>query len=63
MTAGAVSYLPQPIADKHHEDLESYIKYEGLTTGYWANFRKFIVSLLKAWYGEAATAENEFGFG
>jgi len=32
----------------------------GLDTGYWANFRKFIVSLLKAWYGDAATARNDF---
>jgi formate dehydrogenase major subunit len=55
-------YLPQPIADKHHERLDSYIEYEGLKTGYWANFRKFIVSLLKAWYGEAATAANDFHF-
>ena len=33
-----------------------------MPTGYWANFRKFIVSLLKAWYGDAATPENDFGF-
>ena len=26
-----------------------------MVTGYWANFRKFVVSLLKAWYGDAAT--------
>jgi formate dehydrogenase major subunit len=30
--------------------------------GYWANLSKFMVSLLKAWYGEAATAANEFGY-
>ena len=40
----------------------SYVEHEGLPTGYWANFRKFIVSLLKAWYGDAATPENDFGF-
>jgi formate dehydrogenase major subunit len=28
-----------------------------------ANYRKFMVSLLKAWYGNAATKENEFAFG
>ena len=48
-------YLPQPTADERHETLDSYVEYEGLPTGYWANFRKFIVSLLKAWYGDAAT--------
>jgi formate dehydrogenase major subunit len=55
-------YLPQPAADEQHETLDSYVEHEGLPTGYWANFRKFIVSLLKAWYGGAATAENDFGF-
>jgi formate dehydrogenase major subunit len=31
--------------------------------GWWAHLDRYIVSLLKAWYGDAATAENEFGFG
>jgi formate dehydrogenase major subunit len=56
-------YLPQPVADKKHDTLASYVEHEGLPTGYWGNFRKFIVSLLKAWYGDAATAANDFGFG
>jgi formate dehydrogenase major subunit len=55
-------YLPQPATDRMHEDLDSYVEHEGLPTGYWANFRKFIVSLLKAWYGAAATPENDFCF-
>jgi formate dehydrogenase major subunit len=55
-------YLPQPYADTHHETLDSYVEHEGMPTGYWANFRKFVVSLLKAWYGDAATPENDFGF-
>src|SRR5262249_58532555 len=55
-------YLPQPTADAEHERLHSYVEHESLPTGYWANFRKFIVSLLKAWYGDAATRENDFGF-
>src|SRR5437016_2141841 len=55
-------YLPQPIADAAHETLDGYVAHEGFPTGYWANFRKFIVSLLKAWYGDAATAENDFCF-
>jgi formate dehydrogenase major subunit len=55
-------YLPQPCAEKEHEALDSYLRHEGLATGYWANFRKFIVSLLKAWYGKAASSENDFCF-
>lgn len=30
--------------------------------GSWTNLPKYIVSLLKAWYGDAATAENEYGY-
>jgi formate dehydrogenase major subunit len=55
-------YLPQPAADKQHETLEAYVRHEGMTTGVWSNFRKYAVSLLKAWYGDAATPANDFGF-
>jgi formate dehydrogenase major subunit len=55
-------YLPQPAADKGHQTLDDYVKHEGQPTGYWVNFRKFIVSLLKAWYGPAATADNDYCF-
>ena len=51
-------YLPQPSADRGHETLDSYVAHEGLPTGYWANFRKFIISFLKAYYGDAATPEK-----
>ncbi len=56
-------YLPQPVADADHEILEGHIEKEGMPTGYWANFPSFVVSLLKVYYGPAATPENEFGFG
>jgi formate dehydrogenase major subunit len=55
-------YLPQPVACREHEDLRSYIEHEGLRTGAWSNFGKYIVSLLKAWYGDAARPENDFAF-
>src|ERR1700733_8769858 len=56
-------YLPQPAAhDPAHEDLSGYIESGGMPTGYWSNFSKFIVSLLKAWYGDGATPDNDFGF-
>ena len=31
-------------------------------TSYWQNYRKFFVSLMKAMYGDAATAENDWGY-
>jgi formate dehydrogenase major subunit len=55
-------YLPQPTADPQHDTLDSYVRSESQTKGYWANFRKFIVSLLKSWYGDAARPENDFRF-
>ncbi|MBV8487359.1 MAG: molybdopterin-dependent oxidoreductase, partial [Planctomycetaceae bacterium] len=55
-------YLPQPVACREHENLRSYIEHEGLPTGSWSNFGKYTVSLLKAWYGDAATPENDFAF-
>src|SRR5262249_15739998 len=45
-----------------HDTLADYIKTETSPTSYWANFPKFIVSQLKAWYGEAATAANDFAY-
>ena len=29
---------------------------------YWQNFNKFFVSLMKAWWGDAATVENHWGY-
>ena len=29
---------------------------------YWGNYPKFFVSLMKAFYGDKATAENSWGF-
>ncbi len=55
-------YLPQPAADPGHETLDAYVEHEGLPTGYWANFREFIVSLLKAYYGDAAQPSNDFRY-
>ncbi len=56
------TYLPQPNAFFGHETLESYLKVETPDTGWWHNFPKYMISLLKAWYGPHATAENEWGY-
>jgi formate dehydrogenase major subunit len=55
-------YILQPTSLRDHRDLQSYLKHEEVKTGYWANLPAFLVSLLKAWYGDAATKENDFGF-
>ena len=56
-------YLPQPAADGAHDTLDSYVAHDGMATGYWSHFREYIVSLLKAWYGDAAQPENDFRYG
>lgn len=33
-----------------------------LSLNWWQHTPKYVVSLLKAWYGDAATADNEFGY-
>ncbi len=32
------------------------------SVNWWKNYPKYLISLLKAWWGEAATPENEFAF-
>ncbi len=56
------TYLPQPNAFHDHMSLSAYLKVETPPTGWWNNFPKYMVSLLKAWYGETATAGNDFGY-
>jgi formate dehydrogenase major subunit len=55
-------YLPMPLFEADSNNLKTYIEKHSSRTGLWANFDKYIISLLKAWYGEAATASNSFGF-
>jgi formate dehydrogenase major subunit len=55
-------YLPMPHA-YGNEDLATYIAAETVSEGFWANTREYMISLLKAWWGDAATAENDFCYG
>jgi len=54
-------YLPMPRA-QHDRDFATYNELHESPSGWWGEFRKYSVSLLKAWYGEAATPENGFCF-
>lgn len=53
-------YLGAPKELPEHATLAAYLEKETPKTGYWSNKPKFVVSLLKAWYGPNATKENEF---
>jgi len=56
-------YLPMPKSSQP-DDLDGYT--QGIIgdkqKGYWASAKAYTVSLLKSYFGDAATAENDFGF-
>jgi formate dehydrogenase major subunit len=54
-------YIPMPHAHKD-EDLDKFIEAESTRKGFWGNMRAYMVSLMKAYWGDAATAENDFCF-
>ncbi len=54
-------YLPMPHAAEE-SSLERYVATDAGKTGFWGNMRSYAVSLLKAYWGDAATAENDFCF-
>jgi formate dehydrogenase major subunit len=54
-------YMAQPLRDVH-PDLKTYLDKETPKGGYWTNKPKFFISLLKAFYGDAATEKNDYGY-
>jgi formate dehydrogenase major subunit len=54
-------YIPMPHAHSN-ETLDKFIAAEKTEKGYWGNMRSYVVSLLKAWWGEAATPDTDFCF-
>jgi formate dehydrogenase major subunit len=55
-------YLHMPRAREEELTLRAYVDSGGARRGWWSNFDRYIVSLLKAWFGDAATAGNDYGF-
>ncbi len=55
-------YLPAPDARRKDDTLGDYIDTETSPTSYWSNFPKFIVSQLKAWFGDDATEKNDYAY-
>ena len=54
-------YIPMPHPHEH-PGLDTFVKENGPDTGVWGDLRPYIVSLLKAWWGDAAVEENDFCF-
>jgi formate dehydrogenase major subunit len=54
-------YLPMPHA--HPESsVDLYVERNAPPTGFWGNTKEYMVSMLKAWWGDAATEDNDFCF-
>ena len=56
-------YLPMPMVGEH-DTLEEYLTSisSPLQKGFWTEADAYTASLLKAWWGDAATPENDFCF-
>jgi formate dehydrogenase major subunit len=55
-------YQPMPHAASH-PDLAAYVESHTRPAGLWAHADTYIVSLLKAWFGDAAQPGNDFCYG
>ncbi len=56
------AYMAAPTVLKNHKTLRDYINTEGEATGLWVNLPAYFISQLKAWYGNAASKENDFRY-
>ena len=56
-------YLPMPVVGKH-DTLEQYLETisSPLQKGFWTEAPAYTASLMKAWFGDAATPDNDFCF-
>jgi formate dehydrogenase major subunit len=51
--------MPHPHAHQTHRD---YVDANAAETGYWGHMEDYLTSLLKAWWGNAATPETDWAF-
>ncbi len=54
-------YIPMPMVDEAGS-LDEFIDRDAADTGYWGDMKAYTVSLLKSWFGDAATSDNDFCF-
>ena len=54
-------YIPMPHAHAD-QDLDSFIQGESARKGFWGDMRSYMVSLMKSYWGDAATADNDYRF-
>jgi formate dehydrogenase major subunit len=54
-------YLPMPSVGPG-QDLADWVERSSPPTGYWGHADEYVTSLLKAWWGPAATEDNDYCF-
>jgi formate dehydrogenase major subunit len=52
-----------PMAHATHPGFDEYMKTNTAGAGFWSNFSSYFVSLMRAWFDEHATKENDWCFG
>jgi formate dehydrogenase major subunit len=55
-------YLNTPNANANHKTLKDYILTETQPTSFWSNTPAYVISQLKAWFGSAASVDNDYGY-
>ncbi len=55
-------YLAMPSAVREEYDYQTYMEHNSQDAGWWYHYPEYFISLMKAWYGDAATKENNFAF-
>ncbi|GAB2956662.1 formate dehydrogenase [Nonomuraea fastidiosa] len=55
-------YIPMPHAHEN-ERLRDFLLADAPHKGFWANMPAYLISLLKAWWGNSAQPDNDFRFG
>jgi formate dehydrogenase major subunit len=55
-------YLPMPFFEADSHKLSDYFRKHRARTGLWSGFEKYFISLMKAYYGDRASKDNDWGF-
>jgi formate dehydrogenase major subunit len=54
-------YIPMPHSE-HYGDYHEYVRKNSPPSGFWGHMEEYFVSLMKAYYGDAATEHNQWCF-
>jgi len=55
-------YLMMPSGSRDEFDYQTYREHTYQEAGWWSHYPDYFVSLMKAWYGDAATKENDWAY-